>query len=127
MSYIGNIADASPYRVFQTVASLSGGAFTAVELTAGGVQTAGASSAVIGILSAETELPVATGEDVNVLVSGGGYWIAGESLQAGDALAAGAEGKAVKTASGKMIFARALENAKANQAAKVLITREGKA
>jgi len=127
MSYIGNIADTSPFRVFQTAESLSGGAFTAVELTANGVKTAGASSAVIGILTAETELPIAAGDDVNVLVCGGGLWTTGESIQAGDALTSGANGKAAKAASGKVIFARALESGKANQNVKVLITREGKA
>lgn len=127
MAHIGNIADTSPFRVFQTAESLSGGAYTAVELTANGVKTAGASSAVIGILTAETDMPIAAGEDVNVLVCGGGLWTTGESIQAGDALASGAVGKAAKAASGKIIFARALENAKANQNVKVLITREGKA
>lgn len=127
MSYIGNIADTSPFKIFQTAESLSGGAFTAVELTANGVKTAGASSAVIGILTAETDMPIAAGDDVNVLVCGGGLWTTGESIQAGDALASGAVGKAVKAASGNIIFARALESGKANQNVKVLITREGKA
>lgn len=127
MAHMGNIADASPYRVFQTASSLSGGEFTAVELTATGVQTAGASSAVIGILPAETELPIAAGDDVNVLIGGGGLWTTAESIQAGDALASGADGKAVKATSGKMIFARAMEGGKANQPIRVLITREGKA
>lgn len=127
MAIIGNIADTSPFRVFTTSESLSGGAFTAVSAGASGVTTAGASSAIIGILSAETELPVAAGEDVNVLVSGGGVWTVGESVSAGDALAAGTDGKAAKATSGKMIFARAMENGKANQNIRVLITREGKA
>lgn len=126
MAIIGNIADTSPFRVFQTAESLTGGAFTAVSAGASGVTTAGASSAIIGILSAETDSVVGAGEDVNVLVSGGGAWTLAESVQAGDALTAGTAGKAAKAASGNAIFARAMENGKANQTIKILITREGK-
>ena len=108
MVHIGNIADTSPFRVFQTAESLSGGAYTAVELTANGVKTAGASSAVIGILSAETELPIAAGEDVNILVCGGGLWTTGESIQAGGALAAGGGGRGGEEGGGQTIFVAAL-------------------
>ena len=120
--YIYNSVDNSPTRVFQTSAALTGGAFTAVTLTENGVATSAAGGKPIGILAAETELPVAQGEDVNVVVCGGTLWTVGETIKAGDFLAAGAGGKAVK-ASDEFAFAQALENGAAGQAIRVLIVR----
>ena len=123
-----SMVDDSPTRVFQTSESLTGGAFTAVALGENGVANAAAASIQpIGILAAETELPIAAGDDVNVVVSGGCLWTVNESIKAGDMLTAGEGGKAVKAASGNFIFAQALESAAAGEAAHVLITRGGKA
>lgn len=126
MAYVNSMIDNSPTKVFTASTSITGGAFHAVELGASGVALAGASSAVLGIMTAETDTLVAAGDDVNVQICGGTVWQVGESVQAGDALAAGADGKAAKAAAGKMIFGRALEGGKANQNVHVLITREGK-
>ena len=115
--------DTSPTKVFQTSAALTGGAFTAVTLTENGVATSAAGEKSIGILAAETELPVAQGEDVNVIICGGTLWIVGEAVKAGDLLAAGAGGKAVKATNGAFALAQALENGAANQAVHVLIVR----
>lgn len=123
--FIYNMFDESPTKVFKTSAALTGGAFTAVTLGENGVATATASTIPIGILAAETELPQASGEDVNVQISGGSLWIVGEAVKAGDLLASGANGKAVKATSGKFIFAQALTAAAANAAAEVLIIRGG--
>lgn len=123
--FIGNVADCSPTKVFTTASSLAGGAFTAVQLGENGVATANASIAPVGILAAETELPIAAGDDVNVVISGGCRWTAAESIKAGDELASDANGKAVKATSGKIIFAQALEAAVPGEAAQVLITRGG--
>ena len=125
--YMNSMVNESPTKVFTTAESLTGGAFTAVALGAAGITTAGASSAVIGILTAENELPISAGEDVNVQISGGSLWTVAESISAGDFLSAGEGGKAVKSTSGNFIFAQALDNAAANQAAQVLIIRAGKA
>lgn len=116
-----SMIDCSPTRVFQTSESLSGGAFTAVGLGENGAATANASLTPIGILAAETELPIGVGEDVNVVVSGGCLWTVGEAIKAGDFLNAGADGKAAKSNSGG--FAQALENGAAGEAIRVLIVR----
>ena len=123
MGYTYSMIDTSPTRVFKASAELTGAAFTAVTLGENGVKTSAAGDTPIGILTAETELPVAPGEDVNVQVYGGSLWIVGEAVKAGDLLAAGADGKAVKAASGAFAFAQALENAAANGTAHVLIIR----
>lgn len=123
--FMGQTTNTSPTHVFQVATALTGAAFTAVTLGENGLATAGASDVPIGILTAETELPQAVGEDVNVQVKGGAKWIAGEALKAGDLLAAGANGKAVKATSGKFIFAQALSAAAVDEAADVLIIRGG--
>lgn len=124
---IGNVADSSPTKVFKTAASIAGGAFTAVNLNENGAVACNASLTPIGILTAETEAPIAAGDDVNVVISGGCRWIAAESLKAGDMLASDDNGKAVKATSGKVIFAQALSAAIPDEAAEVLIIRGGKA
>lgn len=125
MAYTSSIIDDSPTKVFKTAADLTGGAFTALELGGSGVNTAGASSVPIGLLIGEYDLPIPAGSEVTAQISGGGLWLAGESIAAGDLLAAGASGVATKATSGKFIFAKALENAKANQAAQVQIINAG--
>ena len=122
MTYFTSAVDESYTREFPATDSLTGGMFTAVELTGDGVVTAGASSIPLGIL-----LEDPTDDDtVTIQIDGGGLWVSGEALTAGDLLAAGASGVAVKATSGKFIFAQALEDVPANTAAHVQIIRGGK-
>lgn len=125
--FIGQTANTSPTHVFTVATALTGGSFTAVTLTENGVKTCAAGEVPIGILTAETELPQAVGEDVNVQILGGAKWIAGAALKAGDLLAAGADGKAIKATSGAFVFAQALSAAAVGEAAEVLIIRGGNA
>ena len=125
--FIGQTANLSPTHVFTVATALTGGAFTAVTLGENGVKTCAAGEVPIGILTAETELPQAVGEDVNVQILGGAKWIAGAALKAGDLLAAGADGKAIKATSGAFVFAQALSAAAVGEAAEVLIIRGGNA
>ena len=125
--FIGQTANTSPTHVFTVATALTGGAFTAVTLGENGVKTCAAGEVPIGILTAETELPQAVGEDVNVQILGGAKWIAGTALKAGDLLAAGADGKAIKATSGAFVFAQALSAAAVGEAAEVLIIRGGNA
>ena len=125
--YIYSSQDNSPFRVFQVAQNLTGGAFTAVKLTANGVQTCAAGDIPVGILSAETQDNCAAGDEVNVIVSGGTLWITSEDVDAGDLLTTGANGLAKKAETNNFIFAQALESAAENSAVKVLIIRAGKA
>lgn len=113
--------DESPVREFAAGENLT--ALTAVELTADGLSIAGASSIPLGLTISDVE----AGDSATIQLEGGGLWLAGESLAAGDFLSAGASGVAVKATSGKFIFAQALEAAPANSAAAVHIVRAGKA
>lgn len=123
MNYFTSAVNESKTREFPATDSLTGGIFTAVELTGDGVVTAGASSIPLGILLEDP----ADDETVTIQIDGGGLWLAGESLTAGDLLAAGDSGVAVKATSGKFIFAQALEDVPANTAGQVQIIRGGKA
>lgn len=126
--YTNMMVDDSATRVFQAGESLTGGAFTAVNLSGDGVATAtNASIAPIGILIAETNETCAAGEDVAVAVRGCCPWLVNESVVAGDYLTVGEGGKANKATAGTIMFARALKNAAANEAAQVLIINGGKA
>ena len=122
--YMGQAANMSPYKVFQASAAITAGAFTAVTLGETGVATSAAGDIPVGILAAETG-DVAQGEDVNVQISGGGLWLAGEAIKQGDLLAAGDGGKAAVAASGKFVFAIALETAAANQTVAIQIINAG--
>ena len=123
MNYFTSAVNESKTREFTVSDDLTSGIFTAVELTGDGVATAGESSIPLGIL-----LEDPTDDDsVTIQIDGGGLWLAGESLTAGDLLAAGESGVAVKATSGKFIFAQALEDVPANTAGQVQIIRGGKA
>ena len=123
MIYTYSMIDDSPTRVFAASADLTGARFTAVTLGENGVATSAAGDVPIGILIAETELPVVQGEEVGVQVKGGSMWLVAEDVKAGDLLAAGEGGKAVKATSGTFALAQALENAAAGGTAHVLIVR----
>ncbi len=112
---ISGIANLSPTRTFDFV-DAEPEAFTAVELTANGVQTAGENSNPVGIYN---------GSDVNIC--GGTFWKVGsQSIAAGDLLSSAAPGFAVKATSGSFAFAQAFENASASGVAQVQIIRAGK-
>ena len=111
---ISGTTNLSPTRTFDFV-DAEPEAFTAVELTANGVQTAGASSVPVGIYN---------GGDVNIC--GGTFWaVGGTSICAGDLLSSDANGRAVAAASGNFAFAVALENASASGVAQVQIINGG--
>lgn len=122
--HMGQTADLSPYRVFKASSAIEAGAFKAVTLGEDGVAIAGESDVPTGLLTAETG-DVATGEEVNVQVFGGGLWLAGEELKQGDLLSAGEGGKALKATSGKYVFAIALEAASENEVTAVNIINGG--
>lgn len=112
---ISGTTNLSPTRTFDFV-DAEPEAFTAVELTANGVQTAGASSVPVGIYN---------GGDVNIC--GSTFWaVGGQSIAAGDLLSSDANGRAVTSTSGNFAFAMALENASASSVAQVQIIRAGK-
>lgn len=112
---ISGTTNLSPTRTFDFVGGIPE-VFTAVELTANGVQTAGASSIPVGIYN---------GGDVNIC--GSTFWaVGGQSIAAGDLLSSDANGRAVKATSGSFAFAQAFENASASSVAQVQIIRAGK-
>lgn len=112
--HIGITTNLSPTRFFDVAESIPK-FFTAVELTANGIQTAGASSIPVGIFN---------GSDVNII--GATYWqVGGQSIVAGDLLASDENGLAIKATSGKFAFGQALENASASSVAEVQIIRAG--
>lgn len=123
--HIGEVGNLSPYKVFAASAAITAGAFTAVTLNENGVATSAAGDIPIGLLTAETSNEIAIGEDVNVQLHGGGLWLTGEAVKAGDLLAAGEDGKAAVAASGKFVFAIALETAAAGQSVAVQIINAG--
>ena len=118
--FIYDVSDTSPYRVFTAAETLEG-AFRAGTLDADGLKVATAGTIPIGIYIDGD----ATGTDINVMISGGGLWTLGETVQAGDLLSAGAGGKAVKATEGEFIFARALEGGNADEAIHILIINAG--
>ena len=109
-------------REFPVAESLTGGAFTAVELTKNGVVTAGASSIPVGIWTGNYNP-----DGITAQISGGSLWLVGnDSIAAGDFLTSGENGVAVKAKSGDFAFARALENASASSAVAIQIVNAGK-
>ena len=72
-----------------------------------------AGAMALGISIGETDETVAAGEDIDIQIKDIGKWMAGEAIDAGDALATDAAGKAVKATSGKFIMGVALTSAAA--------------
>ena len=122
--YATTFINESPLKVFTAAESLTGGAFTAVELGEFGIAGASAGAVPVGIIG-DVDFPIEAGEDVTVQISGGGLWTAGEDVKAGDFLSAGEGGKAVKSTAGKYIFAQALQNGATSSAVEVQIIRGG--
>ena len=88
------------------------------------VGTAGAEA--VGLIIAESEAAIASGDDVTVQVKDIGLWIAGAAVNAGAMLMSDANGKAVTATAGKFILAQALEAATAaGQAIHVQIIKAG--
>ena len=121
---IGQSAGTSPYMVFKAAEAIEAEPFSAVTLTETGVKICGNSEIPIGLLSGEFG-GAAAGESVNVQLTGGGLWLVGESVTAGDKLSCGENGMAIKASVGSFVFAQALESASGG-AVLVLITRSGK-
>lgn len=118
------LLDESALRVFKTAEDIAEN-LIAVELTPEGLKTAGASSTPLAIVT-PYNVDIKAGDDVAVQVSGGGQWLAGEEIKAGDLLAAGEAGKAVKATEGKYAFGQAVKNAAAGEAVEMIIVRAGK-
>ncbi len=123
--YNGSIINESATLAFTVKNNLTGGAFTAAKFSDTGVVTATAGDVPIGILTAENELPIVAGDEVTVQVKGITLWIVGENVSAGDLLAAGADGVAMKATAGKFILAQALTDGKTGEAVQVQIIKAG--
>ena len=121
----GNIINESATLAFNVQSNLTGGAFTAVKLSDTGIATATAGDIPVGVLTAEHELPIVVGDEVTVQVKGITLWIAGENVSAGDLLAAGVGGAAMKATAGKFILAQALMNGTTGEAIRVQIIKAG--
>ena len=121
----GNIINESATLAFNVQSNLTGGAFTAVKLSDTGIATATAGDIPVGVLTAEHELPIVVGDEVTVQVKGITLWIAGENVSAGDLLAAGVDGAAMKATAGKFILAQALMNGTTGEAIRVQIIKAG--
>lgn len=125
MAYVSSMINDSATRVFSLGAEITDGAFKAISLSGTGAVLAGADTVPIGIITAEYDGVLSTGEDVTCQVVGGALWTVGEPVKAGDLLSAGAGGKAYKATSGQYIFARALKSASTGAAAQVQIINGG--
>lgn len=123
--YNGSIINESATLAFNVKNNLTGGAFTAVKLSDTGIVTATAGDIPVGVLTAENELPIVTADEVTVQIKGITLWIVGENVTAGDLLAAGADGVAMKATAGKFILAQALSNGTTGEAIQVQIIKAG--
>lgn len=86
----------------------------ALTLTASGVKLPAAGGDVVGIALPSNADTVAAGDGVDIQVTGFGKIVAGGAFDAGDLLAADAEGKAIKAATGNVVIARAIDAATAS-------------
>lgn len=123
--YNGSIINESATLAFAVKGNLTGGAFTAVKFSDTGVVTATAGDIPVGILTAENELPIVATDEVTVQIKGITLWIVGENVSAGDLLAAGADGVAMKATAGKFILAQALANGTTGEAVQVQVIKAG--
>lgn len=123
--YNGNIINESATLKFNVAANLTGGAFTAVKLSDTGVATATAGDVPVGILTAEHELPIVVGDEITTQIKDVSLWIVGENVTAGDLLAVGTDGVAMKATAGKFILAQALMNGTTGEAIQVQIIKAG--
>lgn len=125
MSYHGTGINNSATIVAKAAADITAGAFLAATLTENGANVAKAGEAPVGIFIPETESPKA-GEDTHIQVKDIGLAKTGGAVNAGDLLAADADGKLVKAAAGAFALAAALETATAaGQIISVQIVKAG--
>ena len=110
MYYNGTGINDSATIVAKASDNIANGAFKAVKLTATGIALAAAGEAAVGILIPETESP-RMDDAVTVQVKDIGLVMTGAAVDAGDLLAADANGKLVKATEGQFIIAQALEAA----------------
>lgn len=123
--YIGTGINDSATITGKASADITAGAFLAATLTKDGIAVAKATDAPVGIFIPETET-VKQGGEVNVQVKDIGLAKVGAAVNAGDLLAADANGKLVKGTDGAFIVATALETATAaDQVIPVQITKAG--
>ena len=124
MAYIGTMINDSSTVSMIAAADLNN-VLVAVELGTDGVKVATAGSAALGIIMPEDD-GVKAGERVNVAVKDIVRWTAGAAVNAGDLLAVGTDGKAVKATEGAFVVGIALETAhEAGIQALVQITKSG--
>lgn len=125
MGYFGTIINPSATITAKASAKIENGAFLAATLTKDGVAVSKASETPIGIFIAETET-VEVGEDVTVQVKDMGMGMTGAAVDAGDLLAADANGKLIKATGGAFAVAVALETATAaDQVISIQISKPG--
>ena len=110
---LGTTINSSPTVVFPAGAAITGARYVALALSDGKAVLPAAGAMALGISIGETDENVAAGEDIDIQVKDIGKWMAGEAIDAGDALATDAEGKAVKATSGKFIMGVAMTSAAA--------------
>lgn len=123
--YIGTGINNSATIVGKASADITEGAFLAAALTKDGLAVAKATDTPIGIFIPETDT-VKKGGDANVQVKDIGLAKVGAAVNAGDLLAADANGKLVKATAGAFALATALETATAaDQVIPVQITKAG--
>lgn len=103
MSYFGSIINNSATIIAKASAKITDGAFLAATLTENGVAVAKASETPIGIMVAETGT-VEAGEEVTIQVKDIGLAKVGAAVNAGDILAADANGKLIISYRNALIY-----------------------
>lgn len=125
MSYFGSIINNSATINAKASAKITDGAFLAATLTENGVAVSKASETPIGIMVAETGT-VEAGEEVTIQIKDIGLAKVGAAVNAGDILAADANGKLIKATNGAFAVAVALDTATAaDQVIQVQISKPG--
>jgi hypothetical protein len=126
MDFNGTVINDSPTFVAAAGAAITTGPFTAVAFSKGSFIASTSSTVPFGITVAETDNPVAVGDDVTAQIKDISAWKAGGTFAAGDALACDDTGCAIKAAAGKYVLGYALEEATAaGQVVRVQITKSG--
>lgn len=127
MEYFGTTINESPVIAGALASAIEGQvAFRAVAFDENGALVIATEQAVpVGIATPDAGEDRKAGDEITVQVTAMGIAKAGEALKRGDALAAGADGKLVKAASGKFILGFALTNAAADGSVTIQITKSG--
>lgn len=126
MGYNGTVINDSPTITRKAGTAITDGAFKAVSISSGKIVVANGAGMQTGILIAETDSAITTGDDLTVQVKDIGVWKSGSTFIEGDPLTSDATGLAVKATAGKFILAVALEDSTgAGQAVQVQIIKAG--